>query len=81
MALVGTVCRLREERVETVEGGGARWLEETRPCPPVRARVSGDAGLGVLPGGEPGGGPAAAGSAGGTDGDDTAWEPGRGCGR
>ena len=82
MALVGTVRRLREGLAEAGEGGGPRWLEETRPCPPVRARDSGCAEVGVLPGGEPGGGAALTGPVGGADGDDgTAQERGRGCGR
>lgn len=82
MALVGTVRRLREERVEAGEGGGSRSLEETRLCPPVRARDSGCAEVGFLPGGEPGGGAASAGPAGGANGErGTAPKPGRGCGR
>ncbi len=82
MALAGTVRLLRDRQSETGEGGGSRWQEETRLCPPVEARDSGRPELGVVPGGEPGGGPAVAGPAGGTDGDsDTSREPGRGCGR
>lgn len=82
MALVGTVRRLRGGQVEAGEGGRSRWLEETRLCPPVRARDSGCPEVGILPGGEPGGGAAVTGAAGGADGDGgTAQVRGRGCGR